>query len=270
MKTKLIYLSTLLCFGLNNAWSQDDFAFKVGEKLEYDVYYNWGVIWVNAAKTIFTVEDATFKQMPAFRLEMATRTVKAFGLLNFNDTTTTFVNKRTLYPYFARQASHEPDYFSIIKTTFFRNDSVRWGVHIEKERKKGISFDTITAEKAYFDILTTLYRLRNIDHSQLVENHKIPMPMLIGDEIYDLYVRIAGRETIKLKNGKSYNCIKVKPLLAEGKLFSRGEGMTIWISDDQNRIPLMIESKLKIGSMKAMVNKIENNKHPITSEIKKK
>jgi hypothetical protein len=82
-------------------------------------------------------------------------------------------------------------------------------------------------------------------------------------------LRYIGKDKITLKNGKTYNCLKVKPLLAEGKMFEKGEGMTIWIKNNKNHIPLMIESKLKIGSLKAQFTKVENNAHPI-AETKKK
>lgn len=94
--------------------------------------------------------------------------------------------------------------------------------------------------------------------------------MVFNDGVYDLYIRYVGKDQIKLKNGKTYNALKFKPLLAEGKMFEKGEGMTIWISDDENKIPLMVESKLKIGSVKAMLTSEKHTAHPMTSEIKKK
>ncbi|MFX9703772.1 DUF3108 domain-containing protein, partial [Acinetobacter baumannii] len=70
---------------------------------------------------------------------------------------------------------------------------------------------------------------------------KIPFTMYLDNEIYNLYIKYLGKETIKTKYGK-FNAIKFKPLLVKGTLFSGGEKMTVWVSDDPNHIPLRIES----------------------------
>ncbi len=275
MKTKAIFLIIILSHFSKTIRAeetpQNNLSFRIGEKCEYSLFYNWGFIWINAAKVVFTVTDATYHKTSVYKLKMTSETVKSFSVINLKDTATTYIDKKTLLPYFTRQASFEPDYYSIDKFTFFnQNDDEPWKVIIEKERKKGISKDTIISDKVYYDLLSTLYRLRNMDIGTLAVNQKIPMLMVFNDGTYDLYLRYVGKDQIKLKNGKIYNCLKMKPLLAEGKMFEKGEGMTIWISDDKNHIPMMVESKLKIGSVKAMLNGIENNMHPMVSEVKLK
>ena len=266
----IIIAAAFLPFATNAQNAGQDYAFKPGEKLQYDAYYNWGFIWITAAKVDFTVQETTWNKTPVYCLKMAGKTVNTFGLFNFTDTAVVYVNKKTMKPYYFREASHEPDYYTIDRITYFSNDTAKWGVVVENERKRGTKYDTITSNKtAYYDLLTTLYNLRNMNTDNWTVNQKTPLPMIFSDETFDLYLRYVGKEQIKLKNGKSYNCIKVKPLLAEGKMFDKGEGMTIWISDDRNHIPLMIESKLKIGSLKAQLIKVENNAHPI-AETKKK
>jgi len=272
MKIKAFFIVAIYFLTINIQAQENNtnYAFKPGEKLQYDVYFNWGFIWITAAKVDFTVRETTYNKAPAYLLKMAGKTVNTFGLFTFTDTATVYVNQKTMKPYVFREASHEPDYYSINRQTYFSNDTVLWGVYVESERKKGIEYDTVTSNKtAYYDLLTTLYNLRNMNIDSWTVNQKIAMPMVFENETFDLYLRYVGKDKITLKNGKTYNCIKVKPLLAEGKMFDKGEGMTIWISDDKNHIPLMIESKLKVGSIKAQLVKVENNAHTI-AEAKKK
>ena len=267
MKTKIIFLFFGIFF-LATTQAQD-FAFKAGEKLEYNMYYNWGFIWLNAAKIDFTVKEDTYKEEPVYNLFMTGETIKGFSLFYFKDTTYSYVNKKTLRPYFAYQATHESKYFAIDKY-FFPQNTTPWQVFLERQTPKKSTRDTVTADNPHYDLLSTLYRLRNMDISALEINQKIPMPMVFNDGTHELYVRYVGKDQIKLKNGKTYNALKFKPLLAEGKMFDKGEGMTIWISDDKNRIPLMVESKLKIGSIKAMLSSEKFTAHPMDSEVKKK
>ena len=268
MKIKAIILITGI-FLFANILQAQNFAFKVGEKLEYNMYYNLGFIWLDAAKVKFTVEEDVYEEQPVYNLFMTSETVKSFAVFYFKDTTYSYVNQKTLLPYFTYQASREKKYFSIDKYTF-PQDVTPWQVFLERKTTRNHTHSIFTAEKPHYDLLSTLYRLRNIDASALTVNEKIPMPMIFNDGTYDLYIRYVGKEQIKLKNGKIYNALKFKPMLAEGKMFEKGEGMTIWISDDENKIPLMVESKMKIGSVKAMLSSEKHIAHPMNSEVKKK
>ncbi|MDR0871952.1 MAG: DUF3108 domain-containing protein [Prevotellaceae bacterium] len=272
MKLKTFLTAILaLSFIFANAQENNEYAFKSSEKLQYDVFFNWGFIWITAAKVDFTVREITYNKTPAYRLKMAGKTVNTFGMFTFTDTVTTYVNKKTLKPYSSREASFEPDYYTISNLRYLDNDTDKWSVTVEQERKKGTKYDTITSNKlAYYDLLTTLYNLRNANTDDWELNHKMSMPMIFGKDTFNLYLRYVGKDKITLKSGKSYNCLKIRPLLAEGKLFEKGEGMTIWISDDKNHIPLAIESKLKVGYIKAQVTGISGNGHPMAEVVKKK
>ena len=70
------------------------------------------------------------------------------------------------------------------------------------------------------------------------------------------------------RDGKKYRCIKVSALLVEGTIFKGGEDMLIWITDDSNRIPVLVEAKILIGSVKACLNKVEGNSFEIKALVK--
>lgn len=75
-----------------------------------------------------------------------------------------------------------------------------------------------------------------------------------------------GKERIKTKYGK-FRAIKLKPLLLQGEIFTGGEKMTLWVSDDANKIPLRIETPISVGSIKVDMVKYSNLKHPLSSFI---
>ncbi|HSH53034.1 MAG TPA: DUF3108 domain-containing protein, partial [Bacteroidales bacterium] len=80
-------------------------------------------------------------------------------------------------------------------------------------------------------------------------------------------VRFLGREVIKLHNKQKFKTIKFSALLVEGTIFKGGEDLLIWVTDDLNRIPVLIEAKILIGSVKATLLSTENLKFPLDSEI---
>ena len=65
-----------------------------------------------------------------------------------------------------------------------------------------------------------------------------------------------------------YDCLKIKPAFVDSQLFEDGEMMTLYLSDDKNKIPIMIEAKLKIGSIKAYLVESNNLLYPLKSKIK--
>ena len=77
-----------------------------------------------------------------------------------------------------------------------------------------------------------------------------------------------GVENIKLRNKTKHNALKFMPKLITGDLFKKEDDMVIYVSNDENHVPLYIEAKIKVGSVKVMLNSVKNTKYPFTSQIK--
>jgi hypothetical protein len=88
--------------------------------------------------------------------------------------------------------------------------------------------------------------------------------MYLDNEVYQLYIRYLGKETVKTKYGK-FRAYKFKPLLIKGTIFEGGEKMTVWVSDDANQIPLRVESPISVGSVKVDMMGYRNLRYPLTS-----
>ncbi|MES1217089.1 MAG: DUF3108 domain-containing protein, partial [Bacteroidota bacterium] len=87
------------------------------------------------------------------------------------------------------------------------------------------------------------------------------------DEVYNMYIRYLGKETVKTKYRK-FKAIKFKPLLVKGTIFEGGEKMTVWVSDDGNHIPVRIESPISVGTIKVDMMGNKNLRYPLTSLLK--
>jgi hypothetical protein len=55
----------------------------------------------------------------------------------------------------------------------------------------------------------------------------------------------------------------------EGTIFTSGEGMTVWVTDDENRIPIIVKAKILIGSVKAVFVGAEGLRSPMDAELTK-
>lgn len=91
--------------------------------------------------------------------------------------------------------------------------------------------------------------------------------MLFDAEVYNLGLKYVGKETIKLKSGEKYKALKFVPKLITGDLFKKDDDMTIYVSDDGNHVPLLVNAKIKVGSIKAMLSSVKNTKLPMSSKV---
>ncbi|HEY4876671.1 MAG TPA: DUF3108 domain-containing protein, partial [Puia sp.] len=116
------------------------------------------------------------------------------------------------------------------------------------------------------DVISSMYYTRNVDFSHLKPGDKIPFSMFLDNQVYNLYIRYLGKETVKTKYGK-FRAIKFKPLLIKGTIFEGGEKMTVWVSDDENHIPIRVESPIAVGSVVVDMINFQNRRHPLSSLI---
>jgi len=117
------------------------------------------------------------------------------------------------------------------------------------------------------DVLSSIFYARNIDYSKYQPGAKIPFSMFLDDQVYNLYIRYLGKERIKTKHG-TFSTIKISPLLIEGTIFKGGEKMTVWVSDDENHVPVRVDSPILVGSIKVDLTGYQNLRHPFTSFLK--
>ena len=101
-------------------------------------------------------------------------------------------------------------------------------------------------------MLSIAWYARGLDFSSFKEGDKIPIKIFIDSEVCDLYIRYLGKEKFKLA-GKKHDCYVFAPLLVAGEVFKGGENMKVWVSADEKRVPLMVESKIIVGSVKGIL-----------------
>jgi hypothetical protein len=117
------------------------------------------------------------------------------------------------------------------------------------------------------DVLSAIYYARSIDYSKYKPGDRIPFDMFLDDKVYPLYIKYLGKEEIETKRGK-FKAIKIVPLLIEGTIFSGGEKMTVWVSDDKNHVPLRVNSPIVVGSIKVDLMEFENLRNPFDAMLK--
>jgi len=242
-------------------------VFKSGEKITYNAVYNWGFIWLKAGLVEFNVNETNYFNEPAYHLIAAGASIPSYDwLFKVRDYYQSYTQKENLSPLFFSRNTYEGGYQVDNRFEFNYNDSV---ISTKtKNTNKAYTEDSLIIKKKTYDVLSAVYLIRNIDFTHYAINDTIPVTVIIDNEIFDLYIRYLGKEIIKTHDRRKFHTLKFSALLVEGTIFKEGEDLFVWITDDLNRIPVLVEAKILIGSIKATLNTTENLKFNLSSEIK--
>ena len=242
------------------------FPFQPGEKLEYKVSYNWEFVWVDAGKVVFEVDSLMYGNQPAYHFKGFGRSYSSYDwFFKVRDYFESVADAGSFHPHWFTRNTREGDFRVNNKFNFDYEKN-----HIISQTENShtpFRKDTLLLDDFVLDVQTAVYYVRTFDFESMVEGEKIPFRMIIDGEIYELYGQYLGKEIIENHDGQIYRCHKFSALLVEGTMFKGGEDLIVWLTDDKNHIPILIEAKILVGSVKAYFTGGENMLHPMESLV---
>lgn len=246
----------------------NEFSFKPGEKIRYEVAYNWGFIWVDAGEVNFKADTVTYNGKIAFYFEATGNSYKYYDwIFRVRDRYQSVVETVNFQPLWFGSEIAEGGYEA--KSIYhFEPDGSK--AFIEKTVQGMKACDTIPLPPCTYDVLAAAYYARSLDFAVYKPGDKISLKLIIDGQYFELFIRYIGREIIENRNGKKYNCIKFSAVVVEGTIFKGGENLVVWVTDDKNKIPIMAEAKIVVGSVKAYLTGYEGLKNKVEAEVKDK
>ncbi len=238
---------------------QNEEAFSAGEFLEYRVHY--GII--NAGYATIEVKDAIINDHSVFHVigkGFSTGMTKFF--FKVEDVYESYINKNNRTPYKFVRKINEGGYTK--NQEGFVDQTANRVIVKDYKHKTENSFDF---PKNTQDILSSFYYLRNYPNINTIKaGESIIIDMFFDNETTKFKLKFIGRENITTKFGVVSTMI-FRPSVQSGRIFKEQESLTIWISDDYNKIPIRIKATLLVGSLKADLEDYRGLKNPF--KIKK-
>jgi hypothetical protein len=260
--TVCILLLAGVCFpqvageGDDTACTVRNTAFQTGESLTYKVFYTLASVYVAAGEATFNTTLDHFNGKDVYHIVAEGKTYSFYDkFFKVRDRYETYIDTATLQPYKFIRNVNEGGYKTYENVTFIKNTGT-----------------AVTSEGVYKvpsciqDVLSAIFYVRNLDFNHYKPGDKVPFDMFLDRQVYHLYVRYLGKETIRTKYAK-FRAIKFKPLLVKGTMFEGGEKMTVWVSDDPNHIALRVESPITVGSVKVDMSYYRNLRYPLSSLV---
>ena len=111
------------------------------------------------------------------------------------------------------------------------------------------------------DMISAFYYLRNqLDTENIKTGDVVEMNMFFDKENYKFRLKFLGKEVLDTNFGRVRTLI-FRPYVQSGRVFKEKESLTVWISDDNNKIPLLVKADLAVGSLKATLTEFKGLQH---------
>jgi hypothetical protein len=257
MKTYLIFLFILLLNALHIDAQEiftppvkSNIAFAAGEILTYQ--FRYGI--VVGGITTLTLDETVYKKEMVFHATAVGQTTgiadKIFGIKDIYES---WFDKETNLPFKQVRNIQEGSYKQYNEVTYNRkNNTINSnlsGVH--------------KVPGKILDLSSTFYYIRRVDFSKVKEGDTVFVNMYFSDAVFPFHLRYIGKETIKTKFGK-ISCLKISPVVEVGRIFKRDDDLTIWFTDDNNCLPVLVRMDIRaVGIVNLKLIKYENIVNPL-------
>ncbi len=240
MKKTILFI---LLFAMITVNAQNEVkAFKKGEWLKFRISYS---NFLGAGNATMEVKEATNKGNEVYHVIGKGKTTGVISwFFKIRDNYQSYFYKESLLPYRFIRKINEGGYT--------KNKEILFDQTSKKAIVKNYKHKTekeYTTNNNVQDMLSTLYYLRNHDLSKMKAGDEIKLTMFFDQTNYKFRLRLLEREVIRTKFGKVAT-VKFRPIVQSGRIFKEDESLTVWVSDDENKIPLRIKASLAVGSLR--------------------
>jgi hypothetical protein len=229
-------------------------VFESGEWFKFRIHYGM----FTASYATLSVNNSTINDKNVFHIK---GTGKSTGLLSLffkvDDNYQTYFDKKTGNPYRFIRKIDEGGHTKDVQIDF-NHETNKAFVNDKKHKEKS----THSIKPNTQDMLSAFYYLRNnVDTKALKKGEEVKINMFFDEENFNFKLKFLGREVVKTEFGK-VKCLKFRPYVQSGRVFKEKESLTVWISDDKNKMPIRLQADLAVGSIKADLDAYKGLKYP--------
>ena len=228
-------------------------AFKKGEFLRYDVTYGY----FSAATATLEIADFS-KRINGRNTFHVVGKGKSAGALNWffkvEDRYETYIDEQAILPWkfirHVREGGYELD------------RDIRFDQYLNTATVTQNGDKDYNVEPNTQDLLSAFYYARTLDMQDAEIGQEFVINTFFDRKMYPLKFKFLGSEVVTTDLG-SFNCLKFRPMVEKGRVFKEEEDMTLWVSDDANKVPIRLKSDLLVGSIEMDLVEHKNLMRPL-------
>ena len=263
-----LLLAAMMFFALQPVVAQNPIlktaaAFKAGETLKCNLYFNWKFVWVRAGDASLIIRDTIFNGKKAMAMSLlSTTNSRADKFFKMRDTLTT-VFTPDMRPIYYHKASFEGKryYLNQVWYDYSNPDSIKINQSYRRDQE-AVKTRTDYSATPVYDMMSLLAYARTIDFSSMKVGQRLSFPVATGKRIEPQYLVYRGKTVMENDKDIKFNCFTVSLV----KMDSKGRERSIinfHVTDDRNKLPILLDLALNFGSAKAKLSSYQGLLYPI-------
>ncbi|HZJ80845.1 MAG TPA: DUF3108 domain-containing protein [Dysgonamonadaceae bacterium] len=256
-------LLSLVSYSLSAQVALKNNAFEAGEKLTYDLYYKYGILNMKGGEATLNTDVATYDGKDAYKMTLHASTRGLIGnIFTVDDTLTSYMDRNLVPQLFIKGATEGGDYTRERHIYTYKDGNT--SIRTIRYRNGEFKFDeNITSNRCTYDMISVLAFARTLDYSKMQRGDNTQVQFITGKRLVNMYIRYIGTSKLKVNNGNTYEAVELSLMILDKAFVDQEEAMRVWITNDENKLPLQIYTKLKIGEMRSVLKSKSGNKHPM-------
>ena len=234
--------------------------FKAGEKIVFNISYNWHAVQTDVAKGTLTANQETLNGEKVWHTSMAMQTAPFFDVFfKIREKFDSWFALKGVEPRKFYRDTREGDYHAINDYVYDRQAGV---IHANLEYwDKDKSTVDIPYGDCTYDVTALFYFARRMDFANMKEGTAQKISIAIDKDVFQVRLTYRGKENKYVKGVGTIAAHKVGISLNKGNVFEGNEDAIIWFSADDNRIPVAFMAPLKVGAMNGRLASYEGLAH---------
>jgi len=237
-----------------------------GEKLKWVLSYNVTSLWTDVGEANIEVKEIDISGKPVLHISGSASTYPSYDVFfKVRDSYQSWVDPINLKPLVFLRDVNEGGYTKKEKYVFHRNSQFAQ-VTFQKNKNQSEELK-IPITDGIYDAVSILYIARNLNYKMYPINTKFQQTILLDKSSMKVSIQYLGKEKLATNALGNYNCIKIRVYMIKEKQEKQVPYADLWLTDDENRVPLYMLTPLKIGSIQAKILEMSGLKNPINSKL---
>lgn len=237
------------------------------ERVEYDLYFKWGILMPKAGNVSIEVNDTRFRGEQAWNVRLnawSTGVVdKVFRVRDTIDCYYSYLHPQLLY---STKRTNEGGYYQIDNLDFSYRDG-QTHIHSFRRSVNSVKIDTmLVSDLCFIDLLGAVMYSRVLKWENVQPGKEYPLHVAMGRTVIPVSYRYMGQQIVERGAAKYRTRLFLIDIYDEAFTQSK-EAAEIWIGDDENHLPIKLRAKLKVGAAEAYYSSSGNLKYPLNCRV---
>lgn len=266
MKVLILIMSVVFSIGASAQCKLNNTYFQAGEEIVMDLYFKYGLVNMKAGTSSLKTISENYNGQDAYKMTLlAASSGTARKLFSLNDTLSCYMSKELVPLAFIKNA-REGDDFTQERVKYTYDEGGKVSINAKRTKNGTFRFDeNLTSSTCMYDMMSVVYYARALDFTRMKKGDTESVSFISGRKKVNMIIEHDGLETIEANDGRKYRCVKLVLSIMDDAFSDKKEAMKVYITNDSNHMPVRLDSKLKIGSTRAILRSYKGNRYPVQS-----